>query len=325
LCYYIREVHSARSSRLPAFIAVSSQSPSARDRFIAFRRAHTPSPRLRRQSVTARGLEFAVWTSAEVPGAAAPLLCVNGGLLFDHTLLWPSLSPLAAKRQLIFYDQRGRGASQVPPGARAARIEHDAGDIPALRKALGYGKWDVLGHSWGGGIAMLGVEQDQDATRKLVLVDAVAPESSWMAGMAAAALPRLTVGERAILSHFTEEQLRADDPDVQSAYARAIYPAWFADHDLGRMFTPPRSTSVAGAAVLARLRREGYDWRNLLRALRVPTLVIHGERDLLPVEVPASIGQTLQNARLEIIPGAGHMPFWEAPDRFFEAVDAFLS
>ena len=295
----------------------------SRERFVAFRRTLGPAPRLRRQTVEARGIAFAVFTSPEVPGAP-PLLCVNGGLLFDHALLWPALSPLAAKRQLILYDQRGRGASQPPPGPKAARIEHDAGDIPALRRALGYARWDVLGHSWGGGIAMLAAEQDREATRRLVLVDAVGPDASWMPALVPAALERLSTGERALLQRFTEEQLRSDDPDVQSAYARAIYPAWFADPDFARMFTPPRAASRTGAAVVARLRREGYDWRNLLRALDVPTLVIHGEQDLLPVETAAAIGRTLGNARLELLPGAGHMPFWEAPERFFAAVEAFL-
>ena len=48
---------------------------------------------------------------------ALPLLCINGGLLFDHTLLWPALAALATHRQLIFFDQRGRGLlPELPVG-----------------------------------------------------------------------------------------------------------------------------------------------------------------------------------------------------------------
>ena len=94
-----------------------------RDDYIAFRRSLGPTPRLTRRTVTARGIDFAVWSSPAVAGAL-PLLCINGGLLYDHTLLWPALSPLAAKRQLVFYDQRGRGATPAPPGAKKATIEH---------------------------------------------------------------------------------------------------------------------------------------------------------------------------------------------------------
>ena len=265
-----------------------------------------------------------MYFSPEVPGAT-PLVCVNGGLLFDHNLLWPALAPLAERRQLILYDQRGRGASQAPPAARSARIEHDAGDLPALRDAIGLVQWDVLGHSWGGGLAMLATERDRPAVRRLVLVDAVGPVGNWQENLLRDALPRLSPGDRAVLEHIDQQALLSPDPGVHSAYSRAMYAAWFADPSLAEMFSPPRSASATGAAVAAKLRGEGYDWRPLLRAVSIPTLVIHGDRDLLPVSVAREIVATLGNARLQIIPDAGHMPFWESPELFFTVVESFLS
>jgi proline iminopeptidase len=156
-------------------------------------------------------------------------------------------------------------------------------------------------------------------------VDSVGPTGDWQANLLRDALPRLSPGDRAVLEHIDQQALLAPDPQVHSAYSRALYAAWFADPALAGMFTPPRSDSQTGAAVAARLRGEGYDWRSLLRAVSVPTLVIHGERDLLPVSVARDIVATLRNARLEIIPDAGHMPFWESPDLFFTLVESFLS
>ena len=296
-----------------------------RDDYIAFRRSLGATPRLTRQTVNARGIDFAVWSSPPVAGAL-PLLCINGGLLYDHSLLWPALSPLAAKRQLIFYDQRGRGATPAPPGAKKAAIEHDAGDVGALRQALGISRWDVLGHSWGGGIALLGVERDAAGTRAVVAVCPVGVTSDWMPALDAAALARLGPAERATLERHPPSTLGSDDPNVQSAHARALYPAWFADPELAAMFAPPRASSVTGAAVAARLRREGYDWKGLLRAFPVPVLVIHTERDLLPLEASRELVQTLgPSARMAVVAGSGHMPFWEAPERFFALIDSFLS
>jgi proline iminopeptidase len=297
---------------------------SARDRFLAFRRSLPPAQRLDRRLVRVRGLELAVFTTAPVPGVP-PLLCINGGLLYGHTLLWPALSPLATARQLVFYDQRGRGESKAPPGQRAARIEHDAGDVRALRETLGVSEWDVLGHSWGGGIAMLATADDQRAVRRLVLVDAVGPTGDWLPELHADALGRLPSAQRALLAPLDAAALRAPEPDVHNAYARALYPAWFADPELGRLFRPPRSDSVTGAAVAAKLRGEGYDWRDRLRAISTPTLVMHGERDLLPARVAGEIAALLRNSRVELIPDAGHMPFWEAPERFFALVEEFLA
>jgi proline iminopeptidase len=300
--------------------------PTARDRLLAFRQSAGRPPRLTRRTVRARGLDFAVYTSPPVDGVP-PLCCINGGLLFDHRVLWPALAPLAGHRQLVLYDQRGRGGSQAPPGARGARIEHDAGDVGALREALEIDRWDVLGHSWGGGIAMLAAAGDARGVARLVLVDPVGVTGDWLAGLHAAGVALLRdVNPDAYqqLTSFDPAALSVPDPAVHSAYARAFYPAWFADQSLPTMFSPPRSVSPTGAAVAARLRREGYDWTGTVRAVSAPSLVIHGEQDVLSAEQSRRTVALLADARLQIVPGAGHNPFWEAPERFFPLVDGFL-
>jgi proline iminopeptidase len=311
---------------------------NARERYLSFRATLGRPPRLARHLVRVRGLDFAVWTSPAVPGAV-PLCCVNGGLLFDHRVLWPTLAPLAAERQLVFYDQRGRGASAAPPGVRAARIEHDGGDLAALRAAVApvLGRaadlpWDVLGHSWGGGIAMLAAAEDPAGVRRLVLVDPVGVTGAWLPTLHPRALARLAAcgdtAAHATLAALDPAALTDADPVAHADYARAFYPAWFADCELARIFVLPHSASATGSTVAARLRREGYDWRERLRALRAPTLVVHGEEDLLDVDVAratvAWIGQDAP-ADLVVLDGAGHMPFWELPDAFFAAVKSFLA
>jgi proline iminopeptidase len=259
-----------------------------------------------------------------VPGDELPLVCVNGGLIYSHALLWPALSPLAARRQLVLYDQRGRGDSEAPSDPSAARVEDDAADLGALRRALGVRRWDVLGHSWGGAIAALGAAEDQGGTRRLVLVDAVGPTSEWMAELRAAALARSTPEDRETLERLDDAALSVPDPAVHEAHARAIYRSWFAERELAELFVPPRSDSLTGAAVAASLRRNGYDWRSILSALSTPALVFHGTEDALPSRVGKELATVIPQARLTLVPDSGHMPFWEAPETFFPAVESFL-
>ena len=294
------------------------------DDFVAFRRSLPRTPPLDRMTVRARGLDFAVWTTPPV-GEALPLLLVNGGLLYDHGLLWPALSPLAAARQVILYDQRGRGETQAPAEPLGARIEDDADDIPALRRALGIRRWDVLGHSWGGGIAMLAVARDAAGTRRLVTANAVGPTSLWMPALHANALARVEDASRDVLGSLYPAALATPDVAAHGAYSRASYPAYFVDPGFRARFEPPGAVSVTGAAIAARLRREGYDWSEHLRALSTPTLVVHGEGDALPPSVANALAQLLPCAHVALIPHAGHMPFWEAPQRFFREVAAFLA
>lgn len=253
------------------------------------------------------------------------MVCINGGMIYDHAMLWPALSPLARTRQIILYDLRGRGLSEAPTDPAAASIEDDAGDVAALRRVLGIRRWDILGHSWGGGIALLAATHDQAGTRRLVTVDAVGPTSTWMVPLRQAIHGRLTPSERPAFEAITEQALEAPDPEIHAAYSRAVYPGWFHDPYMARSFTPPKVTSVTGAAVLARLRREGYDWRAKLRALSLPTLVIHCEDDVLPVAVSAELAALMPHAKRVLLPHSGHMPFWEAPDVFFPAVESFLA
>ena len=297
---------------------------SARERFLAFRKKQGKAPALEQVPVHTRGLEFAVFRSAEVPGSL-PLLCINGGLHFGHDVLWPAFAPLAAKRQLYFFDQRGRGKSQEPPGARGARIEFDAGDAVAIRQALGIDRWNVLGHSWGGGIAMLAAAQDPDAVERLVLVDAVGPTSEWLSRLHSAAVERLSGERKAALEALDPSDLHADDISRHAAYTSALYPAWFSDLEFGSIFSSPRASSPTGAAVAARLRREGYDWTAAIASIRAPSLLLHGEDDILGLEVPRQLAALIPGSKLALIAHAGHMPFWEAPDQFFYVVESFLT
>lgn len=298
-------------------------SESARARYTAFRKTQPRTPRLAKQMVKARGLEFAVYVSPPVAGSV-PLVCVNGGMIYSHALLWPALSPLAAARQVILYDLRGRGASEAAPGSRQSRVEFDAGDLPALREALGIARWDILGHSWGGGIAMLATARDPIGVRRLVLTDAVGPTSSWIQGLHDSALARLSGREHSLLASLDPRLLHDDNPDTHAEYSRAIYPAWFVDKELGTGFAPPHETSQTGASVAARLRREGYDWRNELRSIAATTLLVHGAQDIISPDLARQSADLIPRARLSIIEGAGHMPFWEQPAEYFAVVTNFL-
>ncbi len=297
---------------------------TARERYLAFRRTLPPRPPLERLTVDARGLSFAVWRTPAVSGRL-PLLCINGGLLFGHELLWPALASLAQRQQLYFYDQRGRGESSAAPGVSASRIEFDAGDVGALREALHIAEWHVLGHSWGGGIAMLAAALDAAATRKLVLVNTVGVTSAWLPSLHDRALARLTGDARDRLAAFDTAALQELDVGVHASYAQAFFPAWFADLEFAKVVAPPRGNSQTGAVVAARLRRDGYDWQRAIRDVTAQTLVVHGAEDVLPLAEAERTARTLRNARLVAIPQAGHNPFWETPAEFFAVVDAFLA
>lgn len=299
---------------------------TAKDRMLAWRRARPRTPPLTRHTVRARGLDFAVWSSPPVAGIT-PLVAINGGMIYGHDLLWPAFAPFAAGRQVYLYDQRGRGETPAPPGARAARIEHDALDVRALREALGIERWDIAAHSWGGGIAMLAAAADPDGTRRLVAIDAVGATSRWLPGLHERALAHLAA--RGVTDAFQAlaaldpAALFDDDPARHAEYSRTMYAAWF--HDPAMMIhAPPFALSATGAAIAARLRRDGYDWRDAVRTIGADTLLVHGTEDAIPIAEAHATAGLLPHARVVAIDEAGHMPFFENPEPTFRAALAHL-
>jgi len=295
---------------------------------LAWRRSRPRTPPLERLTVHARGLPFAVWRSPEVPGSAPPLLAINGGLIYGHDLLWPAFAPFAAERQVILYDQRGRGETPAPPGIRAARIEHDVLDIPALRAALDIAQWDLAGHSWGGGLALLAAAEDPAGVRRVVTFDAVGTTSRWLDTLHARALAHLyargATAQHRALAALDPAALHEADAARHAAYSRTMYPAWFHDQEM-LIFSPPLAESATGATVAARLRREGYDWRERLGGVRAPALLIHGEQDAIPLAEAHETARLVAGATVQPIPAAGHMPFFENPEPSFSSALAFLA
>lgn len=310
------------------YVSRVSETPpaGAGARLAAWRRTRPRTPPLTRHTVVVRGLPFAVWSTPAVPGAA-PLLAINGGMIYGHDLLWPALAPLAEGRQVFLYDQRGRGETPAPPGTRAARIEHDILDIVALREALGLAGWDLVGHSWGGGMALLAAAEDATGVRRVVTFDAVGATSRWLDALHDRALAHLAARGLATrhtaLAALDPLALHDPEPTRHAVYSRTMYPAWF--HDPAMLApAPPEAHSPHGATVVARLRREGFDWRDRFAAIRAPVLLIHGTEDVLPIAEAEASAAVIPDACVVAIPEAGHMPFFENPAPTFAAAVAAL-
>jgi proline iminopeptidase len=278
------------------------------------------------------GKKFNVWTKSFGNSPTMKLLLLSGGPGTSHEYFECMESFLPAEGiELIYYDQLGTGFSDNPDDTAFWDLDRYVEEVEQVRKALGLNKNNcyLLGHSWGGGIAMLAAAQESAAAtggvRKLVLVNAVGATSDWLPPLHTAGLARLTGDARARLAACDVRQLERPELGVHADYAQAFFPAWFADAALARSVAPPRGDSVTGAHVAARLRRDGYDWIDRLRDLPVPTLVLHGAADVLPLSVAERTAQFLARAHLVPIPEAGHNPFWEAPDAFFAAVHTFLA
>ncbi|MDE3171602.1 MAG: alpha/beta fold hydrolase, partial [Gemmatimonadota bacterium] len=147
----------------------------------------------------------------------------------------------------------------------------------------------------------------------------------WMTPLRAESAKRANEHDRAVLAEITDDMLGEPDPEVHLRHLRASYEAWFVDRAFASTFPMPKTASPTGTAVLARLRREGYDWRDRVRSIAAPTLVLHADGDPLPPDVGRETAAAIPGARFTALPHSGHFPFWEAPAEFFAAISGFLA
>src|SRR6188508_1753967 len=87
-------------------------------------------------------------------GNGRPIVVLHGGPDFDYEYLLPEVDQLADLGRLVLYAQRGRGRSFAGEGPDDVSIESDVADLDAIRTWTGSDDVALLGHSWGGVLAM---------------------------------------------------------------------------------------------------------------------------------------------------------------------------
>jgi proline iminopeptidase len=251
------------------------------------------------------------------------LVALHGGPGFDHTYFKPWLSPLIDTAQIIYLDQRGQGRSGRPP-METCSPEQMADDAAAFCRALGIERPVVLGHSYGGFVALHLAVRHPGLAERLILVDTAAGVSDM--GDAMGTLEQRygpearAAGERTFSGDFSEEAM-AD-------FARLVLPAYLHNQALLPAMGEVMARTIFNAEVSTHFfsRLAGsYDLRARLPEIKTPTLVIVGDDDfLLPPSASRAIAAGIPGADLLVIDGAGHFPFIEHPDKFNAAIRRFL-
>jgi proline iminopeptidase len=151
----------------------------------------------------------------KVMGRGYPLVLMHGGPGLDHTTLLP-LQPLADQFTLIFYDHRCNGRSE---GAEVSSMtfENLTADADALRQALGFDQWAVLGHSFGGNVALEYALRYPQSLSRLVLMNNGGDQ--WWVNQSATRSPHLRL-------HRAAQGLDGDgsaqrDPGAYPGFGRA--------------------------------------------------------------------------------------------------------
>jgi len=245
------------------------------------------------------------------------VVLVHGGPgTFDHAYFKPDFGRLAGQAQVVYLDLRGHGRSDWGDVA-AWSFEACADDIRGFCDSLGIERPIVLGHSMGGPIVLLyGARHPGHAGGLIVL-----------SGFARWDAPRLVEGFRRVAGDEVAEIARRSYAGQQVAdeeWARVF--SAFGHHVPGeeRKTRTPQNLELNphGMELVRRLDIVGH-----LARIDAPTLVCVGELDpVTPIGAAKEIVAALPKGigRLEVIPGAGHFTWMDAPDRFWPTIIGFV-
>jgi pimeloyl-ACP methyl ester carboxylesterase len=241
-------------------------------------------------------------------GAGPPVVFAHGAAL-DSRMWVPQISALSDEFTVVAWDEPGAGRSSAVPADFV--LADYANCLAALIGALDLGPAHVAGLSWGGTVAQELYRHHPELVATLLLVDTYA---GWKGSL-------------------PEEEVRVRVEGVRQMLAAADH---LFDPTLPGLFAgdPPAEFAALLEAMAADVRPESMktallvmaeaDQRDLLPRIAVPTLLIWGERDARsPLSVARQFEDAVPDAKLVVIPGAGHVSNLEAPELFNDAVREF--
>jgi proline iminopeptidase len=259
------------------------------------------------------------------PSAATPVIIANGGPGFSHTYLLQNdvfTTRLARDRQIVFYDQRGDGKSKLLKPDAPQDMNAQVADLDAIRTKLGFQKFDLIGHSWGGLLAMGYASAHPEHVEKLVLIDSAAPAWKQTLFLFSQVFPDVDAKDEEITKTLGRTP-EASSQHLTNYFGMLFYSQENHDRFLAGVTDPGQNTAVNAAVNRA---IANLDLNPQLPKFNFPTLVMHGRFDMNVAVLTAwKTYKAIPGAKIVIFAKSGHLPFYEEPDKFVQALSAFLA
>ena len=263
----------------------------------------------------------------DLNAAVTPLLALHGGPGSTHNYFAP-LEGLASERPVVLYDQIGCGKSDRPQDIEWS-VDVFRDEVAAVREQLGLERIHLLGTSWGGMLAQEHVLSGAQGIVSLTLSSTLANLALWNEEQLKlkAQLPPAVIEvldrheaagtydapeyEEAMQAYMDRHFYRGPQPRSElDAMAKGRAP------DVYRAMQGPNEWTTTGAL-------KGWDTRERLREIDVPTLVARGRYDMCTDPIASELVRGISGAREVVFEQSSHTPVKEETDRYLEVVGNF--
>lgn len=266
-----------------------------------------------------------------VKGEGTPLLVIHGGPGLTQDYLLPQMYELAKNHLVIFYDQRGCGKSTVGISSNTITIETFVSDIEAIRQAFNLETLSILGHSWGGFLAMEYTIAHPECVNKLILSNSAPATSEGYALFGQEYMKRLEPYQEELNKISASQEFREGDPYLKEQYYRLIFRQYCFNPEKANLLNLHMTSeaSLSGAKVSEIIRAnvldKPFNLNRDLNALKVSTLILHGDADPIPPHTASDIHNNIQGSKYILMKKCGHFPYVEDPVTYFKEINEFLN
>jgi proline iminopeptidase len=263
-------------------------------------------------------------------GTGAPIVLLSGGPGLNVDYMLPVAEFLPSGYRSIAFEQRGTGRSRPQPFDPATlTVRTVVEDLEALRVRLQQERLSLLGHSWGGMLAMAYAAAHPDHVDRLILVDSGGPTLEFNQWFSDNIQARLRPEDVELRDYWRAAAKNGVDPGKAATEAlRAIVPGYFFDRKTALAFASAFKVGQFHPDVNAGLNADmetHYDLREGLKNLKRPVLIIQGHQDPIGDKTAEDIRALISGSMLVYIRRSGHFPWIEQPAAFRKAIADFLS
>ena len=259
-------------------------------------------------------------------GEGLPVVLRHGGPGMSASYLDPLVQLLTGPFSPILYQQRGLLPTTV--GEPFTVETHVADAAAVIDEAVGGRAW-IVGHSWGGYLALHVLVTCPERLAGAIIIDPLGAHVEVMAEFGERMEAPLADGQRARVEEIEakEEAGTATAEESMEAF-RLVWPSYFADPSAAPPMPDIELAVPAFAATMASVR-EHDQAGTLVRGLPavpagVPVLFVHGAASPMPMRASTETARLIPHAHVEIVDGAGHFTWHERPDHVRDVISAFV-
>jgi proline iminopeptidase len=261
-------------------------------------------------------------------GEGEPVVILHGGPGFDHNNM-RQFEELAKNFNVILYDQRASGNSSGNVDEESITVDNFVKDLEGLRKNLKLGKINLIGHSWGGFLGMSYGIKYPDKLRSLVLINPTAASSRYFGQYFENIQKRTTQDDiDAILKIEQSEELKSGEVSAEIERLRiSLIPFFFDPSSIKYLNLEFGKNTLLNQGKIGTLLLKDlgeYDLHSRLNEIKCPVMVIHSDKDPLPLEGSYEIYKHLPDSRFIVLKNCGHFSYVEAKEELFSLIERFL-